>query len=76
MSALRGALKLTPRQKKILGLVIAGRTNQEIAAEIGTTLQAVKTQLYRAYEYFGVSSVRQFFPILDRVREEIADLKL
>lgn len=65
---------LTRRQKQILGLVIcAGKGNKEIAAELQLEYSTVRNALAAAYRVLGVSSARQLFPILERVRAEIAE---
>ena len=41
--------RLTPRERDVVGRVVAGRTNREIAAEIGINQQAVKNILWTVY---------------------------
>lgn len=64
---------LTPRQKQILNLILAGKVNKEIAQELNIGYQAVKNQVAAAYRFFGISSVNQLFPIQDRVRAAISE---
>lgn len=64
---------LTRRQKQILSLILAGKVNKEIAAVLNLEYQTVKNQVSAAYRVLGISTTNQLFPILDRVRAEIAD---
>ncbi len=47
---------LTTRELEILGLIAAGRRNQEIAAELFVTLDTVKKHVSHIYTKLGVSS--------------------
>lgn len=47
---------LTPRERELVALVIAARSNDEIAAAVGTRRKTVETQLSRLYERVGVTS--------------------
>lgn len=46
---------LTPREREVLALVAHGRTNREIAEQLGLGEESVKTYLERAYGKLGVS---------------------
>lgn len=48
----RGAL--SPREREVLKLVAAGRSNREIAAELGVADETVKTMLARTFAKLGV----------------------
>jgi DNA-binding NarL/FixJ family response regulator len=45
---------LTPREIEILQLVLAGRTNKAIAAEIGITKKTVEFHLHQIFTKIGV----------------------
>lgn len=45
---------LTPRERAILSLLALGRSNKEIAAELGLREQTVKNYLYALYRKLGV----------------------
>lgn len=45
---------LTPREREVLKLVAAGRTNGQIALTLGVTEATVKTHLVRSFEKLGV----------------------
>lgn len=47
---------LSHRERAILGHVIAGRSNDEIAATMGLTTRAVEAHLTRMYQRFHVGS--------------------
>lgn len=49
-----GATPLSRREREVLGLVAAGATNSEIAADLGIGEETVKTLLARAYSKLGV----------------------
>lgn len=53
--ALRG-LGLTPREAEVLHWVCEGKTNDEVAAIVGTGLPAVKKNLLRIYAKLGVEN--------------------
>jgi DNA-binding CsgD family transcriptional regulator len=53
----RGARStLTPREREVVHLVAAGKTNAQIAAELWVTPGTVKTHLENVYEKLGVGS--------------------
>ena len=45
---------LTPREVEVLGLVAAGRSNQEIAAALGLSGRTVERHLARVYDKLGL----------------------
>ena len=51
--------KLTPREFEVFRLVIAGRLNKEIGAELGVTLRTIKTHRARVMQKIGVISVAE-----------------
>ncbi len=48
--------RLTPRQRELLSLVAAGRTNTQIARALGVSPATVRTHLEHVYARLGVSS--------------------
>jgi len=48
--------RLTPRQNELLRLLAAGRTNSQIARQLGISEGTVRTHLETIYEKLGVSS--------------------
>lgn len=47
---------LSPRESEVLRLVIAGRSREEIAGELGVALNTVKTQIRSVYSKYDVRS--------------------
>jgi FixJ family two-component response regulator len=52
-------VKLTPREFEVFRLVIAGRLNKEIGAELGITVRTIKTHRARVMQKLGVISVAE-----------------
>lgn len=50
------SIALTPRQKQVLGLLAAGRTNPEIADELGVSLAGAKWHVSELISRLGVTS--------------------
>lgn len=50
------AARLTPRQRAIADLLLAGATNAEVARHLGVGGETVKTHIRRMYAALGVSS--------------------
>ncbi len=48
-----GAAPLAPREREVLALVAKGKTNKEVAAELGISDETVKTLLERTYVKLG-----------------------
>ena len=59
--------KLTPREREVLGLVVAGRMNKQIAAELGTAEQTIKQHRGRVMKKLGVDSVAELVRLAERV---------
>jgi DNA-binding CsgD family transcriptional regulator len=51
-----GGLDLTPVERRVAGLVAAGRTNREVASELYMGLRTVETHLSAVYRKLGVRS--------------------
>jgi LuxR family transcriptional regulator, maltose regulon positive regulatory protein len=47
---------LSPQERRVLGLLVAGRTNPEIGSELVVSLNTVKTQVKSIYRKLGVGS--------------------
>jgi DNA-binding NarL/FixJ family response regulator len=48
--------RLSPREMEVVGLVVEGRTNDEIGAALGIGAKTVETHLARVFERFDVAS--------------------
>ncbi len=66
------AVSLTARERDVLELVAAGRSNQQIAAELFVSLKTVKTHVSNVLSKLGVASRTQAAAELHRVRNQQA----
>jgi DNA-binding CsgD family transcriptional regulator len=57
-------VRLTTRESAIAALVVAGRTNDEAAAELGLSVKTVEAHLSRVYRKLGVRSRSQLVALL------------
>ncbi len=57
---------LSPRERQVMGHVIAGRLNKQIAESLGTAEKTVKIQRARVMRKMGVSSVAELVRITER----------
>jgi FixJ family two-component response regulator len=60
--------KLTPREREVMGLVVLGRLNKQIAAELGTSDVTVKIHRGQVMQKMEAESV----PDLVRIAEQLA----
>ena len=67
--------KLTPIQRQILEHLLAGKPNKEIARELKIALQTVKNEMRYVLGYFGIRRTRQLLPIIDRVKQELGEIR-
>ena len=58
--------KLTARERDVLALVVTGRLNKQIAAELGTAEQTVKVHRGRVMQKLGVGSVAELVRLVER----------
>lgn len=65
----RRARSLTPRERQVLDLVVAGRMNKQIAAELGISEKTVKVHRGRVMEKMGAQSLAH----LVRMSVQLAD---
>lgn len=59
--------QLTPREREVLGHVIAGKLNKVIAADLGTSEQTIKVHRGRVMEKIGVASVAELVRAAQRL---------
>ena len=62
---------LTPREREVMALVVAGRLNKQIAGELGTVEKTVKVHRARVMEKMKVRSLAE----LVRMIQKLGDLK-
>jgi FixJ family two-component response regulator len=58
--------RLTPREREVLELVVAGKMNKQIAAELGTAEQTVKQHRGRVMRKLEVDSVADLVRLVER----------
>jgi DNA-binding NarL/FixJ family response regulator len=63
---------LTPRDRDVITLVLAGHTNAEIARRLNIQLQTLKNALSAIYDKLGVSSRLQLAVLLLRDGDSLA----
>lgn len=61
---------LTPREREVLGHVMAGRLNKQIAAELGTAEKTIKVHRARAMEKMQVDSVAELVRMVLRAHPQ------
>jgi len=59
---------LSPREREVVGMVVSGMLNKQIAADIGTTENTVKVQRSRAMEKMQAQSVADLVKMVERLR--------
>jgi DNA-binding NarL/FixJ family response regulator len=66
--------RLTPKELRIVALIVQGYKNKEIASELGTTEQVIKNYLRNVYDKIGVSDRLELalFTIHHRILAEAA----
>lgn len=58
---------LTPREREVMALVVAGKLNKQIAADLGTGEQNIKTHRGRVMEKMGVESLADLVRAAERL---------
>jgi FixJ family two-component response regulator len=61
---------LTPRDREVLGLVVKGLLNKQIAAELGAALRTVKVHRGRVMQKMQVQSVADLVRAVEHVKTE------
>ena len=64
---------LTPRDRDVMALVLAGHTNAEIARRLNIQLQTLKNALSAIYDKLGVSSRLQLAVLLLRDGDNVVN---
>jgi FixJ family two-component response regulator len=59
---------LTPREREVMGLVVAGLLNKQIAGELGTSETTVKIHRHQVMEKMGAGSLAELVRMADRLR--------
>ena len=68
MEELRGRLdSLTPREREVMGLVVAGLLNKQIAGELGTSETTIKIHRHQVMEKMSAGSLAELVRMADRL---------
>jgi FixJ family two-component response regulator len=57
---------LTPREREVLGCLIEGKRNKNIAAELGATEKTIKVHRARVQQKMGVRSIAELASCIER----------
>lgn len=61
---------LTPREREVLNLVVTGRLNKQIGAELGAAEKTIKVHRGRVMEKMRVASVAELVRLMGRISSE------
>jgi FixJ family two-component response regulator len=67
--------KLTAREREVLALVVMGKMNKQIAAELGTAEQTIKQHRGRVMKKLAVDSVAELVRLVERVTGQSSAVK-
>jgi FixJ family two-component response regulator len=59
---------LTPREREVMALVVAGLLNKQIAGELGTSETTIKIHRHQVMEKMGASSLAELVRMADRLK--------
>ncbi|MGF6754962.1 response regulator transcription factor [Paraburkholderia sp. GAS334] len=59
--------RLTPREREVMSLIVAGRLNKQVAGELGTVEKTIKVHRARVMAKMEVTSLAQLVLMADRV---------
>jgi FixJ family two-component response regulator len=59
---------LTPREREVMGLVVAGLLNKQIAGELGTSETTIKIHRHQVMDKMGAGSLAELVRMADRLK--------
>ena len=62
---------LTPREQKVISMVVSGMLNKQIADQLGTAESTVKVQRSRAMEKMKAQSVAELVKMIDKLESSV-----
>ena len=62
---------LTPREQKVISMVVSGMLNKQIADQLGTAENTVKVQRSRAMEKMHAQSVAELVKMIDKLESSV-----
>lgn len=72
LAGLRARLaSLTPREREVLELVVTGKLNKQIAAELGTAEKTIKIHRARVMAKLGAGSVAELARLIERLGPDL-----
>ncbi len=63
---------LTPREREVVAMVVAGKLNKQIAAELGTAENTVKVHRSRAMEKMQAQSLADLVKMIEKLQTPLA----
>ena len=63
---------LSPREREVVGLVVSGMLNKQIAAQLGTTENTIKAHRSRAMDKMQAQSLPELVTIVQRLQNPLA----
>lgn len=61
--------RLTNVERETLSLVLAGKSNKQIAAELCEDESTIKSRVRSAFRILGIRSTRELLPIVDQTKD-------
>lgn len=59
--------RLTPRERQVMGIIVTGKLNKQVAAELGTSEKTIKVHRARVLEKMQVQSLAELVPLAEKL---------